>query len=169
VSLTPSALLARARAPGAKKVIRYSMVSVMAVAVSQLVLAIAFGVLEWKARAANLLAVSISAGPSYLLNRYWVWGKRGRNHFLKEVAPFWGMALLGLLFSTFTVGLGEDFADRTTDNALYRTAIVNASSLFAFGLLWVGKFVVLNKVLFASHAEDLEDAPALDGRSGIPT
>jgi hypothetical protein len=34
-------------------------------------------------------------------------------------------------------------------------------------VLWVAKFVVLNKVLFAHKAEALP--PALDGRTGLPT
>jgi hypothetical protein len=44
---------------------------------------------------------------------------------------------------------------------------VNASALAAFGSLWVGKFVIFNKVLFAHREAELE--PALDGRTGVPT
>ena len=37
------------------------------------------------------------------------------------------------------------------------------------GVLWVGKFVIFNQILFKAHPETLDDEPALDGRTGIPT
>ena len=46
---------------------------------------------------------------------------------------------------------------------------MNLAALGAFGVLWVGKFIVFNEVLFKHHHEVLEDAPALDGATGIPT
>ena len=41
------------------------------------------------------------------------------------------------------------------------------AALAAFGVLWVAKFVIFNKILFVHHLEDLD--PALDGRTGLPT
>ena len=44
----------------------------------------------------NVLAVTISTIPNYLLNRLWVW-KRVRNHsFRNEILPYWVIAFLGL-------------------------------------------------------------------------
>src|SRR5436309_14205262 len=96
-------VLARARSPQGQKAIRYTLVSAISVVIGQTLLAIFYNALHWSAAWSNIWAVSISAAPSYVLNRYWAWGKRGRNHLLKEVLPFWGLALLGLLFSTWTV------------------------------------------------------------------
>ena len=39
--------------------------------------------------------------------------------------------------------------------------------LFTWAVLWLGKFVIFNKVLFAHHLDDLPEA--LDGRAGVPT
>ena len=41
------------------------------------------------------------------------------------------------------------------------------AGLAAFGVLWVAKFVILNKVLFVHRPEQLPEA--LDGRTGLPT
>jgi putative flippase GtrA len=159
---TAEALLARARSPQGVKAIRYTLTSVISVAVSQVVLIFTFGALDWTARSANIFAVCVSAVPSYILNRRWAWGKRGRSHLLKEVVPFWSLALLGLLFSTWAADWAETEFNR---NAL----AVSAASLGAFGVLWVGKFMIFNELLFKHHPEVLEDAPALDGATGLPT
>jgi putative flippase GtrA len=161
------AVLARARSPEGKKLVRYSMVSVIAVAVNQLILLIAFGILHWSARTSNIWAVCISAIPSYYLNRAWAWGKRGRSHLLKEVVPFWAMALLGLLFSTWAADFAERNAHRITSSHFGTTVIVMGAALAAFGVLWVAKFVILNKLLFVHRDDDLP--AALDGGSGLAT
>ena len=155
------------RSDEGRKWVRYSMVSVISVIVSQVLLAFFFGILHWSARASNIWAVCLSAIPSYYLNRAWAWGKRSRSHLLKEVLPFWGMALLGLLLSTWAVSFAEGHASDWTDSHFLTTVIINAASVAAFGVLWVAKFVVLNKLMFVHHPEDLP--AALDGRSGIPT
>ena len=146
---------------------RYSMVSVISVIVSQVLLLIAFGLLHWSARTSNIWAVCLSAIPSYYLNRRWAWGKTSRSHLIKEVLPFWVLALIGLAFSTWAADYAESHADAITSSHLLTTIIVMAASLAAFGVLWVGKFAIFNKVLFAHHPEELP--AALDGRSGIPS
>jgi putative flippase GtrA len=156
------ALLARARSPQGVKAIRYTLTSVVSVVISQALLAFTFSVLNWSARNANIFAVCVSAVPSYVLNRRWAWGKRGRSHLWKEVAPFWALALIGLAFSTWAA----DWAETRFDGS---ALAVNAAALGAFGILWVGKFIIFNEVLFKHHHEVLEDIPALDGSTGLPT
>ena len=153
------ALIDRVQSDLGRKTFRYAMVSVVSVIVGQAVLIFCSGLLGWSGVASNLTAVSIGSVPSYLLNRYWTWGKRGRNHFLTEVLPFWGMALIGLAGSTWLVAIA--------DERWGTTLAISAANLSAFGALWIIKFVVLNKILFRSHPEDLP--PALDGRTGLPT
>jgi putative flippase GtrA len=160
-------VLTWSRTDEGKKWVRYSMVSIISVIVSEILLFIAFGLLHWSARASNIWAVCLSALPSYWLNRAWAWGKRGRSHFLKEVAPFWAMALIGLAFSTWAADYAEANAYHVTTSHFVTTLIVMTASLAAFGVLWIGKFVILNKLMFVHHPEDLP--AALDGRSGIPT
>lgn len=132
------------------KAARYTLVSGVAVAVTQVLLALFVLVIELGPALSNFLAVSLAAIPSYVLNRAWVWGKRGKNHLWKEVVPFWAMALLGLVISTAVV----DWAADQWDHAL----VANAANLASFGLLWVGKFFVLHLVIF--KADDAEPAEA---------
>ncbi len=119
---------------------RYSLVSVVAVAVSQLVLITCNGLLHWSAVPANVAAVSIGSIPSYTLNRRWVWGKRGANHLWREVVPFWALAFLGLAFSTLLVHVAVQWNDSTL--------VASAANLTAFGILWVVKYLLLDSLLF---------------------
>ncbi|MEX2658772.1 MAG: GtrA family protein, partial [Acidimicrobiales bacterium] len=127
-----------ARARFDRRPVRYAMVSVVAVAVSQSVLLTTNGVLGWSAISSNVTAVSIGAVPSYLLNRAWVWGKRGRNHFWREVVPFWALALIGLAFSTLLVAVAHRWNDATW--------VISLANLVAFGILWVVKYLVLDAI-----------------------
>jgi putative flippase GtrA len=140
--------IASARATIDRRPVRYAMVSVVAVAVSQTVLVLTNGVLGWSAVTSNLTAVSIGAIPSYTLNRAWVWGKRGRNHLWREVVPFWALALLGLGFSTLVVALADDWYDAPW--------VVNAANIFAFGVLWVVKYLLLDALLFSIAPADVD-------------
>src|SRR5687768_15644647 len=108
VQFSPSSLLEHARSPEGKKLVRYTMVSIISVIFSQIILAMMFGVFHWTARSANIMATAVGTVPSYELNRKWAWGKKGRGHFLKEVLPFWTLAFIGLAFSTWAAGFAEE-------------------------------------------------------------
>src|SRR5689334_12001771 len=90
------AVWAKARLPEGQKAIRYTLTSVVSVAVSQAFLAFFHAVVGWSAFWSNIWAVAIGAVPSYELNRRWAWGKRGKSHLWREVVPFWVLAFIGL-------------------------------------------------------------------------
>ena len=132
------------------KLLRYAGVSVIAVIVGQTLLYLFNEPLDRSAVTANLLAVTLATIPSYILNRAWVWGKSGNHSVTAELSPFWGMAFLGLLLSTIAVHLVE----QATDFWVY----ANLANLSAFGVLWVAKFFILDRVLFAATDEDSSPA-----------
>jgi putative flippase GtrA len=130
--------------------VRYTTVSLIAVATSQslLLLLQAFGM---SPAPANIIAVTVGCIPSYTGNRYWVWGKRGKNHFWREVMPFWAIALVGLALSTLLVFLVSHF---WTHNPI----VINSTNLVAFGALWVFKYVMLDQLLFKVAEHELAAA-----------
>jgi cellulose synthase/poly-beta-1,6-N-acetylglucosamine synthase-like glycosyltransferase/putative flippase GtrA len=133
--------------------LRYSLVSLVSIAVSQAVLMAAFGMLHWTARLANVIACAAGTVPSYYLNRSWAWGRRGRSHLWREVVPFWALAFAGLAFSTWAADLGSTLARQAAASHAVTTAVVMGSSLLAFGILWVGKFAIFNALLFAERPQ----------------
>lgn len=139
--------------PGLSKVLKYGTASVAGVVTSQVVLVFFFVVVGMGAAPSNVVAVAAGSVPNYLINRAWTFNKRGAHSFTREVLPFWGMALLGLLLSTVAVAAADQ---------RWGTAIaVAAANIGAFGLLWVAKFFVLERVLFAPlvHAVEGETTP----------
>lgn len=142
----------RARmSPGGKKAIKYTLVSVISVMVSLIAFVLLNGVIKLAAVPSNILAVTAGGVPSYWLNRRWAWGKSGRSHLWKEVLPFWTLAFAGLALSTWWVALAEDWGMDHLDSHALRTVCNAAANLAAFGVLWIGKFVIFNKLMFVDH------------------
>lgn len=137
------------------------VVSAVTVAVSQIALFAFYVGAHWTARASNIAACIVGGVPSYYGHRHWTWGKKGRSHLLKEVLPFWALALLGLAFSTWAADFAETHARDATDSRLGQAMIINSAVIAAFGILWVAKFFIFNKILFVKD-EDLRAALADD-------
>jgi putative flippase GtrA len=153
------------RSPTGVKLFRYSMASVVAVAVSTVLFVTFDGAIGFSAVVSSTLATAIAAVPSYELNRKWAWGKSGRSHLLKEVIPFWSLAFVGWAFSTFSVHLMENYAKSHHFSHLLQTVTVTLVYIGAFGVLWVGKFIIFNKFMFVHHHHD--GPQELDGASGV--
>jgi putative flippase GtrA len=146
--------------------LRYSMASVVSLVVSVICLAIFVGPIGMRAWVGATLATAIASIPSYYLNRKWAWGKSGKSHFMKEVVPFWGLAFLGWGFSTLCVHLMENHADQQHYSHLVKTGTVTVVYVAAFGVFWVVKYVIFNKLVFVHHGEPRVDAVA--GAVGAP-
>lgn len=146
-----------------RRTVRYALVSVVSVTVAQLTLILCFGILHWGAVVANAVATAVATVPSYRLNRAWVWGKKGRSHLLKEVVPFWALTFLGLAVSTVAAAAGERWAAAASDERVVQTAVVSAATLAGFGIAWIGKFVVLQYVLFVPASAEWTPTLKTDG------
>ena len=113
MATTPAALLDRLTRGRGEKALRYSAVSVVGVVITQTLLVLLAGILNITPVVANLIAVTTSAIPVFLLNKRWVWGKGGRARVRREVLPFWALTLLGLVISTVLVAIAHEYSDRT--------------------------------------------------------
>ena len=154
-------LVRSSRSPQGVKLIRYTLVSVISALTSLIILTIVFGVLRlWSEVYCTLFANVLAGIPSYLLNRQWVWGKSGRSHIWREIVPFWVMSIVGILFALVVAGLAQRYAREHDLAHLERTVLVVGANIFAFGLLWLLKFFLFNR-LFAEIA-DIEVGPEVE-------
>jgi putative flippase GtrA len=136
-----------------RKIFRYSMVSVISTAVSFTVLFIVYGVARlWTEVPSTVFANVVATFPSYWLNRSWAWGKSGRSHFMREVVPFWVMSALGIAFSVVGATVARHLG--ANHGHVEKTALVLIANLVSFGIFWVAKLMVFNRLF---HVPDLRD------------
>jgi putative flippase GtrA len=128
------------------KVLRFGMVSVVGVLITQALLILFHGILDVDATLSNVLAVTLSSGPVFVLNKRWVWGQVSRPQLRREVLPFWGFTLLGLVLSTILVAIVDGQTDRTWP--------VMLANIAGFGIVWVAKFLFLDAVVFGREDVD---------------
>lgn len=131
------------------KFVKYAMTSVVGVVLGQSLIFLFASVLDWPWGWANVAAVSISIMPTYLISRSWVWQKTGKNSLYAEVIPYWVMTFLGLVLSTIAVVVLER---NYPDNKI----LANVGNVIGFGILWVAKFFVLDRILFKVTHEHIE-------------
>jgi putative flippase GtrA len=140
--------------PSSVKLIKYAGVSVISTIVSQVTLLLTFGIFHVMSEVpANIVANVVATVPSYALNRRWVWGKSGKSHFWKEVAPFWILSFVGLAFSSLAVWIAGDFARAHGLHHGATALLVNLANLVSFGILWIVKFVIYNKLFHVDPVE----------------
>jgi len=143
----PESAVARVAREYGKKARRFVIVSLFNVAFGQSLLVLAYSAFGWSFVTSNIFAVAVSAGPAYVLARYWVWEKTSKNHLVKEIAPFWGLAFLGLVASTLAAGFASGYSDAQI--------VLNLVNLAAFGIIWVFKFFILDRFMFGAPPQPL--------------
>jgi putative flippase GtrA len=155
--MSPAAVLDRVTGGRGALAIKYSMVSVVGVLLTQVQLVIYVELLDWDPTTSNVIAVMLTALPVFFLNKWWVWSHDGKVSFRREILPFWVFTGAGLALSTGLVTIAKNASDSTL--------LVMAANLGGFGLLWVAKFLFLDKVMFGhSEVEEVlsqEQQPAI--------
>ena len=149
VTFTPvTTTIAPARhviAAAGEKLMRYCGMSVVNVLTGQGLLALCLTVFAFGGVVSQVISATLSAIPAYILSRRWVWKQSGSDSFRNEVLPFWTMALIGLVFAVSAIAVMEQFTDSTL--------VLMATSLVAYGVVWVAKYVVLDKIMWRTPAD----------------
>ncbi len=144
--------------PEARRLFKYTMVSVVSTAVSFGVLALVFGVLHlWGEIASTVFANVVATVPSYYLNRKWVWGKGGRSHVTKEIVPFWAMSAIGIMVSIGGAALARHIGTEHNLSHFDQTVLVLVANLVSFGVFWVLKFMLFNRLFHVHPLEELDE------------
>jgi putative flippase GtrA len=135
--------------PLVRKFWKYCVVSAVGVVLGQSLIYTFANILEWPWGWANVIAVSISTVPTYYLSRAWVWQKTGKSSLYAEIIPFWVMSFLGLLLSTLVVvWLENQYPDQPI--------LANVGNIIGFGVLWLAKFFILDRILFKVTHEHID-------------
>ncbi len=76
------------------------------------------------------------------------WGKTDKNRIMAEILPFSTITLVGIGFSFLVGHAAGQFTHHHDITGPIRLMILLAANVTGFGLLWVAKYVLLNRVLF---------------------
>ena len=151
-----------------KKLFRYSMVSVISTIASFTVLLIVYGILRlWTEVPSTVFANVTATFPSYWLNRRWAWGKSGRSHLVKEVLPFWVAAAIGIAFSIVGASVARHLGQTHHLHHAELTALVLVANVFSFGLFWVLKLMLFNRLFHVpALIEEIDEHVDAEEHSG---
>ena len=151
-------LSAWSRTHQGKKLIRYSLSSVITTGVSLSVILITYG-FKWihGIIEATLFGNVVAVIPSYYLSRAWAWGKRGKSHFRHEVVPYWAMAFLGIAFSLLGATYTKHLVHTHHWGHLANTALVGGVNVLSFAIFWVLKLLVFNRIFHTDKLHDIDE------------
>ncbi len=144
--------------PEARQLFRYTMVSVISTVMSFGVLALIFGVFHlWGEIVSTVVANASATIPSYYLNRKWVWGKSGKSHMMKEIVPFWSMSAIGIVVSIGGAAIARHIGIVHHLSHFQQTVLVLAANIISFGVFWVLKYLVFNRLFKVHPLEELDE------------
>lgn len=153
------------RSPLAGRVTRYTLGSLIAAGVSEVVFAALFasGV---GTTPCTISAFAAGAVPNWVLNRRWAWRRRGRPRFGREILGYLATSVVSLVASSAATAWTHDQVRDMNAPHLVRIALVTASYLATFAVLFAVKFVIYEVWIF-SERRRMRDA--LRSRRQVPT
>ncbi len=170
MKLSPGALLEHARTDSGKKQLRYAAISLGFVPLGQIMLQVFAQFVFHAGKAddaaftkASLLTAAILTGPNFLANKNWVWRDSSKDRLRTQVLVFWVAAMLGVAASTLLTLWVEHLMKGRDQDSLVVIGSVFAAQLTGFGIVWVGRYLLLDRWLFkVTHHGDEPDADEID-------
>lgn len=133
------------------RITRYTIGSVVAAATSAVVFALlyVFGV---GTTACSVSAFIAGAIPNWILNRRWAWKLRGRVAFGREIIAYIVISVLTLVASSLSTAWTQRHVQSIPAHHGIRVALVTASYLAVFAVLFVARFAVYELWIFSGRS-----------------
>ncbi len=143
-----------------RKLLRYAGVSLVFVPLGQIliqVLGFTFSRtfdMKNSFTAASITSAVILTLPNFFANKHFVWRDTTADKLRTQIAVFWVAAMLGVGFATSFTYFVEQAVHERGD--LVKAVAVFFAQLAGFGVVWVGRFLVLDKWIFkvTQHGEE---------------
>lgn len=156
MKLSASALVEHARSPEGRKQLRYAGVSVVFVPVGQLLIQLlGYFAFDRNYTTASVVSAAILTVPNFFANKLFVWRDSSRDKLHTQVIVFWVAAMLGVSLATLLTYLVERAVHGSASEFGEAVAVFFAQ-LVGFGIVWVGRYLVLDRWLFkvTHHGEE---------------
>lgn len=121
---------------------RYASITVVTAATGQVSIAVLHWVLGVPPIAANALATVLVALIAFSLSIRYIWSSDPARRYRVEMPTFFATSLMGLALSTLVVAIVSGQTDAPW--------AVNLASLGSYGVLWIARFVVLDRLVFGA-------------------
>jgi putative flippase GtrA len=141
-------MLKRLRVPRLLLWVRYSASSVIAGVISEL----AFLACYWLGTApmvASVVAFAAGAVPNYVLNRRWAWGRTGRADRTRELLPYVVIVVITAAAAALITTVADHWLRDRIDSHALQTVLVSTAFLGTYGVMFVLKFVLFDRLVFA--------------------
>jgi putative flippase GtrA len=137
---------------------RYSMASLLATGISQVVLLVMYGIWEAGAMTASTVAFLVGAVPHFLLIRRWAWGNRGTTGRSAEIVAYVVVtAAGGALSILITTGM-DWLLDPLIHDHGWKTISVIVTYVASGAPVFLLKFFALDRVFRRSASKTPETA-----------
>jgi len=147
----PAPVRRKLRGETGQRFARFVLVALAAVISSQLALVIFLDMAHIGATTSGVLAAVVGAAVSYVLSR-WAWERKGKPHVLKEILPFWIVAVAAWIVLGLATKLGVHWAGSDPRGGLSWHLVVNGTYLAANVLTFMARFLIFHYVLFADRS-----------------
>jgi putative flippase GtrA len=101
--------------------------------------------------AASLVTAVVVTVPSFFILKYYVWRDRSGENLGGQMIGFWVVMMLAFSLATLFTYIVDHAANAQT--TLFRGTAVFCAQLFAFGIVWVGRYIVFDRWLFKRPAD----------------
>ncbi len=136
-----------------RKLTRYSIGSVVAVATSEVVFSACYGFGWLGTTASSVVAFVAGAIPNWVLNRRWAWQRRGRVRIGREVILYAGISVVSLVAAAVSTKLASRAAPEVTANHDLKVALVALAYLASNAVLFGLKFGMYEVVVFTDKPD----------------
>ncbi len=157
MNVTPGRLLEHARSDEGRKQLRYIGVSVVFVPLGQVFIQIFGLLLDRNYTLASVISAAILTLPNFFANKIFVWKVSSKDNLRTQVLVFWVAAMLGVTLATTLTYFVEKLV--SNQSAVIEAGAVMCAQLLGFGVVWVGRYLILDKWLFKVTHDGAEPTP----------
>ncbi|TWD80523.1 putative flippase GtrA [Kribbella amoyensis] len=141
---------------------KYSASSVIAGVISELAFVLCYW-LGTRPLWASVIAFLAGALPNYVLNRRWAWGRTGRADRTRELLPYAIIVVVTALAAAAATSAADHWLRDRIASHTWQTILVSATFLATYGVMFILKFVLFDRYVFAKPAA--ARTPATTSRS----
>jgi putative flippase GtrA len=157
MKLSPAALRDHARSEVGRKQLRYMGVSVVFVPIGQILIQVLGSVFDGNFTLASIVAAAILTIPNFFANKLLVWKDTSKDNLRTQVVVFWVAAMLGVSLATGLTFVVQQMTEESS--SLVQRVSVFVAQMTGFGIVWVGRYLVLDRWLFkvTRHGEEPDE------------